>query len=110
MTTTHSQKGNPMNPHSRVLVHHLLALQLETDRASIQDAHTLDDLGVDALDLVFFALRLEQLGEGDGEFPVDALEDARTVGDLVEIVDLWMGDDATPGSREDSDPERSSAA
>lgn len=65
-----------------------LALHLEADPDSIHlDQRLADDLGLDALDLVLVALRLEEIAEA--EFPVAALETARTVADLAVIVRLW---------------------
>jgi acyl carrier protein len=79
-----------MNSLYQALVHDALATQLQTDVASVQDADRLEDLGLDALDLVFVVLRLEDLDRGAGDFPLDALAYASTVGDLVALVDLWL--------------------
>jgi acyl carrier protein len=91
---------------SHALVHHLLALQLQTEDEAIEDAQGLDDLGLDPLDLVLFVLRLEEFAGGDDEFPLLGLDHAETVGDLVALVDLWCNatqlgwsDGEGPGSR-----------
>ena len=78
-----------MNCHTQPLVHHLLALQLEASDEAIEDAQSLDDLGLDPLDLVLFVLRLEELAGGNDEFPLLGLDRAETVGDLVALVDVW---------------------
>jgi acyl carrier protein len=79
-----------MNSYCRTLVHHAIASQLRIDETSIEDAHTLDQLGVDPLDLVLIVLRLEQFDQGQDDFPLAALANARTVGDLVLLADLWQ--------------------
>jgi acyl carrier protein len=79
-----------MNSISQALVHKLIASHLRLDDASIKDAHGFDELGLDPLDLVLVVLRLESFDRGTGDFPVARLEHARTVGDLVALVDLWF--------------------
>jgi acyl carrier protein len=74
----------------QVLVHQLLASRLRIDKASIRDTDRFEDLGLTPLDIVLVVLRLDQLDRGDGEFPLLALENATTVGDLVEVVELWL--------------------
>lgn len=78
-----------MSCHTQPLVHHLLALRLETNDEAIEDAQSLDELGLDPLDLVLFVLRLEELAGGNDEFPLLGLDRAETVGDLVALVDVW---------------------
>jgi len=78
-----------MSCHTQPLVHHLIALQLETKDEAIEDAQSLDELGLDPLDLVLFVLRLEELAGGNDEFPLLGLDRAQTVGDLVALVDVW---------------------
>lgn len=78
-----------MSTPSQVIVHALLASQLKVEEASIEDPVLLEDLGLDPLDLVLVAVRLEDLDRGAGDFPVAALEHAKTVGDLVTLVELW---------------------
>jgi acyl carrier protein len=82
-----------MNSTSRILVHQLLATYLHTDQAAIADGDHFDELGLDAFDLVFVVLRLEDLVRKCGDFPVDTLEGAETVGDFVALVDLWLQED-----------------
>jgi acyl carrier protein len=82
-----------MNSTSKTLVHRLLATYLHTDQAAIADGDRFDKLGLDAFDLVFVVLHLEDLVRGCGEFPVDTLEGAETVGDFVALVDLWLQED-----------------
>lgn len=65
-----------------------LGLHLQIDPAEIQEAQRLEeDLGLDPLDLVLVALRLEEIG--DGEFPVADLAEIVTVRDLVNVVRVW---------------------
>jgi acyl carrier protein len=71
------------------LVHGLLAAKLRIEAGSIDDTQRLDELGLDPLDLVLVVLRLEEFDRGRGDFPVAALEQAKTVGDLVALVDRW---------------------
>jgi acyl carrier protein len=78
-----------MDCSSRPLVHTLIASQLRIDPESVTDAQDLAELGLDAYDLVQVVLRLESLDPGDGDFPLVMLEHARTVADLVELVDVW---------------------
>jgi acyl carrier protein len=73
-----------------MLVHRLLATYLHTHQAAIADGDHFDELGLDAFDLVFVVLRLEDLHQRYGDFPVDTLEGAETVGDFVALVDLWL--------------------
>jgi acyl carrier protein len=87
-----------MNSPSQALVHHVLASYLQIDETSIDDRQTFDTLGLEPLDLVFVVLRLEDLDRGDGEFPLEALERAKTVGDLVLLVEIWSQRDTSPGS------------
>jgi acyl carrier protein len=82
-----------MNSISQQLVHRLLATYLHTHQAAIADGDHFDELGLDAFDLVFVVLRLEDLHQRVGDFPVDALEGAETVGDFVALVDFWLRGD-----------------
>jgi acyl carrier protein len=99
-----------MSTHSRALVHHLVATRLHVDRASIEDTQRFEELGMDLLDVLLVVLRLEHFDRGQGDFPFAALEHARTVGDLVALVDLWLQDDTTPSLPESTHSGRSSAA
>jgi acyl carrier protein len=70
------------------LVRYALAQHLGADVDEIDADHLLDEeLGLDPLDLVLIALRLEELGEV--EFPVAELETITTVGELTEMVRGW---------------------
>lgn len=89
------RKANTMNPHTQALVHSLIASQLHIPDESIEDTGTFDALGLDLLDLLFVVLRLEKFDSGKGDFPVASLDDARTVGDLVALVDGWLHRSAT---------------
>jgi acyl carrier protein len=82
----------------QALVHQLLASRLHADEASIKDTDRFDDLGLTPLDLVLVVLRLDRLDRGDGEFPLYALDHATTVGDLVDLVELWLQRDPAPSS------------
>ena len=86
-----------MNSRSHVIVHRLFARYLKVDQARIGDANSFDELGLDALDLVFLALRLEDLDSGRRDFPVELLNEARTVGDFVALVTLWLREDESEG-------------
>jgi len=87
-----------MNPPPRALVHQLLASRLQIDEASIRDTDLLDDLGVTPLDLLLVVLWLDRLDHVDGEYPLQALECANTVGDLVDLVEPWLQKEARPKS------------
>jgi acyl carrier protein len=93
------EKGDAMKSTSKALVHHLLAFNLRLDDASIRDTHRFDELGLDALDLMLIALRLETFERDKGDFPVAALEHPKTVGDLVALVDLWWQRNIMPSAR-----------
>jgi acyl carrier protein len=94
---------------SQTLVHHLLALQLQTSDEAIDDAQSLDDLGLDPLDLVLFVLRLEELAGGDEEFPLLGLDRAETVGDVVALVDVWCHATLMPWCGGERSPSSSAA-
>jgi hypothetical protein len=94
-----------MNSTSRILVHQLLATYLHTNQRAIADEDHFAALGLDAFDLVFVVLRLEDLVHGCGDFPVDTLERAETVGDFVALVDLWrQGDKSVERDRRNANP------
>jgi acyl carrier protein len=82
-----------MNSNSQALVHRLLAGYLHADHPAIADGDRFDELGLDAFDLLFVVLRLENLAHGCRDFPVDTLEGAKTVGDFVALVDFWLRQD-----------------
>ncbi|SRR5258708_1637048 len=79
-----------MSSYSRALVHQLIASHLQVDSTSIHDGDAFRELELDPLDVVLIVLRLEAFDRGDGNFPLAALDQARTVGDLVALVDLWL--------------------
>ena len=95
-----------MNSYVQTLVHRAIASQRRIDDASVADAHTFEELGIDPLDLVLDVLRLEDLDRGQGDFPLTALADARTVGDLVLLVDLWLQQGTMPGPVQSTDSQR----
>jgi acyl carrier protein len=88
--------GKPMSTPSQAIVHASLATHLGIEEALIEDPARLDDLGLDPLDLVLVVVRLENLDRGAGDFPVAALEHAKTVGDLVTLVELWWQRERAP--------------
>jgi acyl carrier protein len=77
------------------LVRQAVAQHLGIDDLEIhEDQHLEDGLGLDPLDLVLVALRLEELGQVHiaselAEFPVADLERVVTVGDLADMVGGW---------------------
>jgi len=85
-----------MDTSPQTLVHQLLASRLHIDDAAISDKDRFDDLGLTPLDLVLVVLRLDRLDRGDSEFPLYALDHATTVGDLVDLVELWLQRDTMP--------------
>jgi hypothetical protein len=87
-----------MNSASHVLVYALLAPLLPTDKAQIEDADLIEELGLDPLDLALVAIKLEELEPENGNFPLAALEYAKSIGDLVELVDRWTRTDSCPGT------------
>jgi acyl carrier protein len=81
-------KENPVIDMHLEIVRFALALHLSVDPHDIGLGDRLEaDLGLDPLDLVLVALRLEEIEEG--EFPVARLETVATVADLVGIVRAW---------------------
>lgn len=78
-----------MNTHSQKLVRHLIASHLGTHEAPIEDAMTFDQLGLDTLDRALVALRIEDVTGADGHLFVHALDQSKTVGDLVALVERW---------------------
>lgn len=72
------------------LVRFALATHLRKRLDAIHDADSLTaDLALTPLDLVWVAMRVEALENGDGEFPIDDLRDVKTVGDLVGAFEAW---------------------
>ena len=99
-----------MTSPAQAIVYKLLAAHLAVDEASIADAETLDELGLDPLDLVLVVLRLEDWGGGEGDFPLTALAHARTVNDFAELVELWLQRDTIPSGFDARTFRRTSAA
>jgi hypothetical protein len=72
--------------------------------ALLHDADVLDELGVDAAVLVSIAGELEELEPDSGDFPIVPLAYAKTVGDLVELVESWSQRDETAHPIDDAGP------
>jgi acyl carrier protein len=87
-----------MNSPSQALVYALVASVLQTDDARFKDEDLLDALGLDTLDLVLLTIKLEELEPGNGAFPLAALTRAKTIADLVELVDIWSQRDTIPSA------------
>jgi acyl carrier protein len=100
-----AERGGGGRDSALELVCHTLALHLGIPDGEVHEQQHLEDaLGLDPLDLVLIALRLEELGEAHmpfplSEFPVGALEGVATVGDLADLVGLWW---QTPPRRPES--------
>lgn len=74
---------------NELLARRALAAHLDVAVDEFTSTQTLeDDLGLDPLDLVLIALRLEE--DVGVEFPVALLEDVKTVGDLDGLVRSWL--------------------
>jgi len=64
----------------------ILMEQLDLDEHEITpDSVIVDDLGADSLDIVDLVMSLED--EFDTEIPDDAIENLRTVGDVVKFIE-----------------------
>ena len=64
----------------------ILAEQLDLDIDSISmDSAIIDDLGADSLDIVDLVMTLED--EFDSEIPDEAIENKKTVGDVVHFLE-----------------------
>lgn len=74
---------------SRRLVHRLVAERADLAERQVHDAYTLDSLGLDPLDVIIIADRLLSVECRGGGFPLDRLDRAYTVGDLVDVVESW---------------------
>ncbi len=67
-------------------VQKIICEQLEIDRHLVtEDATISGDLGADSLDLVDLAMSIEE--EFNIEVPDDALDNVRTVSDIVKFID-----------------------
>ncbi len=80
-----------MSSAARALVRNLIAAPLGLDEALVADERRLDAIGVDLVDLVILVLKLESSRPGHGDFPLARLDSVSTVGELVELVDAWLG-------------------
>jgi len=78
-----------MKASSRSVVHRLVAAHADIGARLVDDEQTLERLGLDPLDLILIVVQVASLEESTREFPLDALDSARTVGDLVALVDAW---------------------
>jgi hypothetical protein len=96
-----------MNSPSQALVYALVASLLQTDDALFKDDDLLDELGLDTLNLLLLAIKLEELEPGNGSFPLVTMARVRTMGDLVELVDLWSQRDTSPSSMDGVPTQRS---
>ena len=68
----------------------ILAEQLDLDENSIEmDSAIVDDLGADSLDIVDLVMSLED--EFDAEIPDEAIENMKTVGDVVHFLEDQQG-------------------
>ncbi len=72
------------------MVRYGLATHLGLDLKDLHDDQRLrEDLGLQPIDLVWVAMRVEALAVGVGEFPVGPLIRVSTVGDLIGAFDAW---------------------
>lgn len=67
-------------------VQDIIVEQLDADKDDVKlDASIVDDLGADSLDLVDLVMSIEE--EFDLEIPDEAVENIKTVGDIVKYVE-----------------------
>lgn len=67
-------------------VRDILVEQLDLDESAVKlDAVIIDDLGADSLDIVDLVMSLEE--EFDTEIPDEAIENIKTVGDVVKFIE-----------------------
>ena len=70
-------------------VRDILAEQLDIDEDLItSESSIVDDLGADSLDIVDLVMSLED--EFDTEIPDEAIENIKTVGDIVHFIEETM--------------------
>lgn len=100
-----------MKSPSQAIVHELLATHLGIESEAIENGQHLDrDLGLDPLDLVLLAMRLEDLGPDRGDFPIEQLDPAMTVRQLAAVFQRWSRvDDAVALEEEAPDTARSTS-
>lgn len=91
-----------MNSTAQTLAYAVRAPLLPTDKTLIDDADLIEELELDPLDLALLAIKLEKLEPGNGAFPLVALARAKSVGDLVEVVDVWSHADSCPSTARSS--------
>ncbi len=78
-----------MNTPFEVTVRNAVARHLSLDAAQIVPAlHLRNDLGLDPLDLVLIALRLEDMEQID--FPIEQLGSVATVAELTRLFRAWI--------------------
>jgi acyl carrier protein len=78
-----------MSDELELRVRNIVAEQLGVDLAEIRpDAHILDDLGADSLDVVELVMALEE--SFDIEIPDAAVEGLRTIADVERYVDAQL--------------------
>ena len=71
-------------------VRDILAEQLDISEDVITpDSSIVDDLGADSLDIVDLVMSLED--EFDTEIPDEAIENIKTVGDIVSYIEAHIG-------------------
>jgi acyl carrier protein len=67
-----------------------LATHLRVELKDLHNGQRLrEDLGLEPIDLVWIAMRVEALVSGVDHFPVEPLLNVETVGDLVSAFDAW---------------------
>jgi acyl carrier protein len=87
----------------RNLVHSVVAAYVQIDQELVLDESLLEhDLGLDALDLVLLIVRLDDAVPGVRRTPISALASARTVADLVALVEPLADRDTLDMSAGDS--------
>lgn len=74
---------------TRAVVHSMIAPHAQLARVPVDDARTVEELGLEPLDLIVIVLQLEALGELRCEPALERLGDVRTVGAFVALVDAW---------------------
>ena len=99
---TPSKEGT-MKPTSRQLVYRVVAARAGIGPSLVDDQDSVDDLGLDELDVILMAAQIGALADLRDECPWHALSQARTVGDLVALVDTWR-------AREESGSRRSTGS
>ena len=74
-------------------IHQFIAAHLHVAPTTISDADRLrEDLALEPIDLVQIMLDVEARDLGTDEFPVEWIDGATCVGDLVRTYDDWMSE------------------